>query len=36
MEFEWDKSKVVANLKKHGISLEEAETVFQQFSGSHL
>ncbi|MEH1891821.1 MAG: BrnT family toxin [Nostoc sp.] len=28
MEFEWDKSKAAANLKKHGISFEEAETVF--------
>lgn len=28
MEFEWDKSKATANPKKHGVSLEEAKTVF--------
>jgi uncharacterized protein len=28
MEFEWDKSKATANLKKHGINFEEAKTVF--------
>lgn len=28
MEFEWDESKATANLKKHGISFEEAKTVF--------
>lgn len=28
MEFEWDKSKATANLKKHGVSFEEARTVF--------
>ncbi|WP_197984953.1 BrnT family toxin [Leptolyngbya sp. Cla-17] len=28
MEFEWDQSKAIANLKKHGISFEEAKTVF--------
>ncbi|HEY9801997.1 MAG TPA: BrnT family toxin [Leptolyngbyaceae cyanobacterium] len=28
MEFEWDESKAAANLKKHGISFEEAKTVF--------
>ncbi|MEH1790483.1 BrnT family toxin [Nostoc sp.] len=27
MEFEWDKSKAAANLKKHGVSFEEAKTV---------
>ncbi|MBF0491996.1 MAG: BrnT family toxin [Deltaproteobacteria bacterium] len=27
-EFEWDWEKYILNLKKHGISLEEAETVF--------
>jgi uncharacterized protein len=26
--FEWDKQKAEVNLKKHGISFEEAETVF--------
>ena len=28
MEFEWDESKASANLKKHGVSFEEAKTVF--------
>ena len=26
--FEWDKEKAATNLKKHGVSFEEAETVF--------
>jgi uncharacterized protein len=28
MNFEWDESKATANLKKHGVSFEEAKTVF--------
>ncbi len=28
MEFEWDRFKAVANFKKHGVSFEEANTVF--------
>ncbi|HAX76506.1 MAG TPA: hypothetical protein DCY88_11865 [Cyanobacteria bacterium UBA11372] len=28
MEFEWDEAKAAANLKKHGVSFEEAKTVF--------
>ena len=28
MQFEWDKSKAARNLSKHGISFEEAATVF--------
>jgi hypothetical protein len=28
MNFEWDKQKAENNLKKHGISFEEAITVF--------
>jgi uncharacterized protein len=28
MKFEWDPSKAIANQKKHGISFEEAKTVF--------
>jgi uncharacterized protein len=27
-EFEWDASKAATNVKKHGISFEEAMTVF--------
>ena len=28
MRFDWDPAKAAANLRKHGISFEEAETVF--------
>jgi uncharacterized DUF497 family protein len=28
MEFEWDEDKAAANLAKHGVSFEEAQTVF--------
>ena len=28
MEFQWDEEKARANLAKHGVSFEEAETVF--------
>ena len=28
IKFEWDSAKAVSNKKKHGISFEEAETVF--------
>ncbi|APB32660.1 hypothetical protein GlitD10_0350 [Gloeomargarita lithophora Alchichica-D10] len=28
MQFEWDESKAVANLNKHGVNFEEAKTVF--------
>ncbi|PSN17843.1 hypothetical protein C7271_15630 [filamentous cyanobacterium CCP5] len=28
MEFEWDQSKAASNSKKHGVSFEEAKTVF--------
>ena len=27
-EFEWDEEKAESNLKKHGISFEEAATIF--------
>ena len=26
--FEWDPAKAIANLKKHGVSFEEAQSVF--------
>jgi uncharacterized protein len=29
MKFEWDESKATANFKKHGVSFEEATTVFR-------
>ena len=28
MEFEWDRLKAKYNLRKHGVSFEEASTVF--------
>ena len=28
LRFEWDENKARFNLKKHGVSFEEAETVF--------
>ena len=28
MRFEWDPKKAAANLKKHGISFQEAATIF--------
>lgn len=28
MEFEWDSNKAIANLRKHGVSFNEAATVF--------
>ena len=28
LQFEWDNSKATANLKKHGVSFEEARSVF--------
>ena len=28
MRFEWDEEKAAANLKKHGVSFNEAESVF--------
>ena len=30
MKFESDEVKAVANLKKHGVSFEEAKTVFDR------
>ncbi len=29
LEFEWDAAKAAANLAKHGVSFEEATTVFR-------
>lgn len=29
MEFKWDDSKAAANLSKHGVSFNEAKTVFK-------
>jgi hypothetical protein len=32
LRFEWDKRKEKANIKEHGVSFEEARTVFKDFS----
>ena len=29
MEFEWDDNKAATNLLKHGVSFDEAKTIFQ-------
>ena len=29
MEFEWDRNKATVNLSRHGVSFDEAKTVFQ-------
>jgi hypothetical protein len=29
MKFEWDKNKAESNLKRHRVSFEEAETIFE-------
>ena len=31
MDFEWDSAKAAANIRKHGVSFEEASTVFSNF-----
>nr|WP_313931830.1 MULTISPECIES: BrnT family toxin [Nostoc] len=28
MKFEWEENKAIKNLSKHGVSFEEAKTVF--------
>ena len=28
IRFEWDRAKAAANLKRHGVSFEEAQTIF--------
>jgi uncharacterized protein len=28
LRFEWDSNKAASNVRKHGVSFEEAETVF--------
>jgi hypothetical protein len=31
MQFEWNPEKASANLKKHGVGFEEAQTVFGDY-----
>ena len=33
LDFDWDSKKNISNKKKHGISFEEAETVFHDPNG---
>ena len=33
LQFEWDSTKASANLRKHGVSFEEAVTVFADENG---
>ena len=30
LQFEWDDDKAASNLEKHGVSFEEAATVFRE------
>ncbi|MBU1662511.1 MAG: BrnT family toxin [Chloroflexi bacterium] len=32
MEFEWNEGKATTNLSKHGVSFDEAKTVFYEES----
>lgn len=33
LRFDWDPAKAAANLRKHGVSFEEARTVFEDAEG---
>jgi len=35
MDFEWDRKKAKYNLRKHGVSFEEASTVFDDVLASY-
>jgi uncharacterized DUF497 family protein len=36
MNFEWNQNKATANLEKHGVSFEEARTVFADEFGRYM
>lgn len=36
MKFDWDASKAAGNVKKHGVSFEEASSVFYDIYGLSL
>ena len=36
MKFAWDRSKAARNLKKHGVSFDEASTCFDDPGGCYL
>jgi uncharacterized DUF497 family protein len=35
VRFEWDRRKAAANVKKHGVSFEEAATAFEDELGAY-
>jgi uncharacterized DUF497 family protein len=35
VRFEWSSRKAASNLKKHGVSFEEAETAFEDERGAY-
>lgn len=35
MRFEWDRKKAAANVRKHGVSFEEAATAFDDELGAY-
>jgi uncharacterized DUF497 family protein len=35
LKFEWDPAKAASNLRKHGVSFEEAQTVFEDRNAKH-
>lgn len=35
MRFTWDKKKAAANVKKHGVSFEEASSAFEDKLGAY-
>jgi uncharacterized protein len=35
VRFQWDPKKAAANLKKHGVSFEEAQTAFDDQLGAY-
>jgi uncharacterized DUF497 family protein len=36
MKFTWDKEKAVGNQRKHGVSFEEAQTVFMDYNALRI
>lgn len=36
MDFVWDQRKAAANLKKHGVSFDEAATAFEDRLGAYF
>lgn len=36
MKFEWDSDKAESNQKKHGITFDEAQTVFQDYDALQI